>query len=265
MAKLSRIAKYEELRNKLQNDAESDIKSNELNEFATRLNKFDSNTVKDIKFENNKIHDPIHNRREEYLNTSSIKIPSSNHSSTFDNEYLDEYINEVKQYNKNQGLLVSDDTQKNILNELYGERPIPKKPYKETETSEIPFKNSSAAFANPYSALSDDDLEKTRSNIAAEVKSLISGNTAEFDLDKDIDMNLAKQLEIQKTESQKIIEETDKMKLQLDEYGDTLSDFDDKVENANRILNFVLIIMIFALVIVIGLLIYWNLLNRGII
>lgn len=263
MAKLSRLEKYEELRNKLQNDSESEIKTADLSEYANKLNKIDS-SFKTMEISDTGSHDPIHARREEYFNTTGIpkqKIPASNHSKTFDNEYLDEYINEVKQYNKEQGLLVSDDTQKNILNELYGERPRFDKPYPTKHTSEIPFKK---AFNNPYSSLSDDDLEKTRSNIAAEVQSLINENN-EYNFDNNLDPTLARQLEIQKTERQKIIEETDRMKLQLDEYEENLTEFDDKVENTHRILNFVLIVMIFALIIIIGFVVYWILLKEGII
>ncbi|MCI6272968.1 MAG: hypothetical protein MR601_08490 [Erysipelotrichaceae bacterium] len=267
MAKLSRLAKYEELRNKLQNDSESDIKSNDLSEYANKLNRIDSNSFKAMERSESGNHDPIHARREEYLNTTSIpkqKVPTSAHSNSFDNEYLDEYINEVKQYNKQQGLIVSEDTQRNILSEIYGDRKKVEKPYPSqiNHTSEIPFKKS---MTNPYSSLSDDDLEATRNTIALEVQSLINANN-EYNLDNEnTNSDLARQFEYQQTERKKLIEETDKMKLQLDEYEDNLSEFDDKVENTNRILNFVLIIMIFVLIVILGFVIYWVLLNKGII
>lgn len=266
MAKLSRIAKYEDLRNKLQNDSESEIKSNDLSEYANKLNRIDANAFKEMGFSDTLNHDPIHARREEYLNVSSIpkqKVPTSAYTKTFDNEYLDEYINEVKQYNKDQGLLASDDTQKNILTELYGQKAPVSKPYAtSSKTSEIP--NFVSSTNNPYSSLSDDDLEKTRNNIAAEVQSLINENINNK-YDNDFNIDYSRQIDEQNTQNQKLMEETDRMKMKLDEYNDNLYDVDDKVENTNRILNFVLIVMICLLLVVIGFIIYWILLNRGII
>ena len=59
MPKYSRTAKYEELRNKLQNDSEPAITSKELSEYANRLNRIDANnfeSMNNISVE----HDPIH-------------------------------------------------------------------------------------------------------------------------------------------------------------------------------------------------------------
>lgn len=269
MSKFSRVARYEDLRNRLHNDVDNEIKSNDLSDFANKLNKIDSNSFKPMESNVQMDHDPIHKKRKEYLNnTTSIqkpKIPTSAQTNAFDNEYLDEYISEVKQYNRDQGLLVSDDTGKNILNEIYGDKvPVINKPYQnkmENTVPDIPFQTPSV---NPYSDFSDEDLEKTRSDIALEVQNLINSNTL-YDPVQETSTPVQNDNDFDKSQRDKLIEETDKMRLQLDEYEDNLDDVEDKIQSTNRILNFILVLLIFALIVVLGFVVYWILLNKGII
>ena len=61
MEKLSRTKKYQELRDRLQNDAESQVVSKDLSQFQNRLNRLDVmhfDTASD-----KEEHDPIHARR----------------------------------------------------------------------------------------------------------------------------------------------------------------------------------------------------------
>lgn len=233
----SRVQKYENLRNKLQNNSDvkssTDISSEVIKSVTNRINN-------DVIVED---HDPIHAKREEYLsNTANILKPKiSTVTSNFDNEYLDEYINEVKQYNKEKGNTVSEDTTQNILNNLYDIKP-------DVTDDHLEVKN-----INPYKNLSDDELEKTRNDIALEVKNLINNKP------------------IFETEDEEVEEEnistTSKQNLNIikDEYDDDLDDYDDKPSSTNRILNFALVVLILACLVVIAVLIYWILLNKGII
>lgn len=275
MSKLSRVAKYEELRNRLHSDAESEISSKDLTDYANKLNRIDSKSFKPMDSDLYVDHDPIHAKREEYLsNTTSmskLNIPSFNQNSTFDNEYLDEYINEVKQYNKDQGLLVSDDTGKNILNGIYGDKiPVINKPFQQPKNFDqdniSSFQNDSFNAVNPFSALSDEDLEKTRSDIASEVQNLIKNKPIYDPLsENDNTYDYNEQLNYTNIKGTSLQEETEKIKLQLDEYEDNLDDVEDKIQNTNRILNFILILLIFALIVVLGFVVYWIMLNKGII
>ena len=211
MPKYSRTAKYEELRNKLQNDSEPAITSKELSEYANRLNRIDANnfeSMNNISVE----HDPIHQRREVTFNSDFASKPLNKpeeFTTKFNNEYMDEYINEVKQYNFDKGLLVSDNTQQNILRELKGEKP--KKPVK-TDYDTIDLKNT-------------------------------------IRQEKDV--------------HEKLLNETNQMKAQMDEYEDNLTDVSDKMQHTTRILNFVLVVLIFALLVVLGVVAYMVLLNKG--
>ena len=51
--------------------------------------------------------------------------------------------------------------------------------------------------------------------------------------------------------------ETTQMRAQLDDYEDNLSEVSDKMRQTNRILNIVLVILIIALAMIVGVVIYW--------
>lgn len=144
MTKYSRTQKYEELRNHLQNDSESDIKSRDLSGYEKRLNHINSDNFEEPEDYQAEDHDPIHARRRQYLDhpeeeeaaqpkadesSSLSQKENENYTNTFDDSYLNDYINEVKQYNIDQGNALTGNTDLNILKSLRGERPAPKKPY----------------------------------------------------------------------------------------------------------------------------------------
>ena len=121
MEKLSRTKKYQALRESLQNDAESQVVSKDLTSFQDRLNRLDV-----MHFDTEQIgtdHDPVHARRTNYFEeTPAVKEEvviepvvieeaeiEKTTQYTFNNEYLDEYISEVKEYNKNKGLPEDND------------------------------------------------------------------------------------------------------------------------------------------------------------
>ena len=62
---------------------------------------------------------------------------------------------------------------------------------------------------------------------------------------------------------EKLLNETNQMKAQMDEYEDNLTDVSDKMQHTTRILNFVLVVLIFALLVVLGVVAYMVLLNKG--
>ena len=107
MAKYSRTEKYEELRSRLQNNHEEGVlpQTKELAAFEKRLKK-----INDADYEEDKVsadlHDPIHARRQQYLEEDVLNpnddrvLPlfgnDPSKTSSFDNEYLDDYIKEIK-------------------------------------------------------------------------------------------------------------------------------------------------------------------------
>ncbi len=160
----SRTRKYEELRNKLQNDAEEDIRTGDLSGFEERLNRIDPNSFEaPMEYTGARDYDPVHARnndprpvvkpfqdadsvfekprvqaqaREKVdLNDVSFLKGNANDTNIFDNDYLSEYLREVKEYNVQQGNAFTQDTDVNVLKSLRGEVTTPRRPYSDPDSS----------------------------------------------------------------------------------------------------------------------------------
>lgn len=208
MGKYSRTRKYEELRNRMQNENETDITNHEFAQMNRRMNELNGTNLTTDAAQD---HDPIHARfpaaadtpKEAPVSSIAASLPdfdtgflrnNENFTNTFNNEYLNEYIREAKQYNVDHGTALSGNTNINILRTIRGEQPAlaPAKPYEDKDKKEdtIPVfdtpKKEEQSFAT--NTLSDflDSLENTeevqtgsettgmtREDIAAEVQNLI--------------------------------------------------------------------------------------------
>ena len=271
MEKLSRTKKYQALRESLQNDAESQVVSKDLTSFQDRLNRLDV-----MHFDTEQIgtdHDPVHARRTNYFEETPVvkeevviepvvieeaEIEKTTQY-TFNNEYLDEYISEVKEYNKNKGLLKKDDTAMNILEGLkQKEEPIAE-PLVSGEP-EVDYSNDMDAtipFVFPR--------EKTVSEVSEEVKNLVMDVEDEPVVEEKSAMAKAVEAELEKelkVETEKKAEKAEKKVVVVEEDDE---DDDDSMGTANKILNVVLVLLILALLVVLGVVVYWTLMNRGII
>ncbi len=302
MAKYSRTQKYEDLRNKLQNDSETDIHTNDLSKFEKRLNQINANnfeapgeTVKSADA------DPIHARRQaqyEPVTVQTEKEPvldksfmrgNENYTNAFNNEYLNEYIKEVKQYNIDQGNAFSTDTDLNILKSLKGEKPAvqaPSKPFAEDRTRDvpqvsrpvktaqeedsgnIPFFSSGSDFAEETNEQPlSDTRTMTKEDIAAEVQRLIQGSVKSEPVKQapQVKQKPASVYDDERSARQQLLNETTQMRAQLDDYEDNLTEVSDKMNHTNKVLNIVLVILIVVLSFVLAVVVYWLLLQRGII
>lgn len=175
MAGLSRTEKYKDLRSRLQDDTGSELSTKDLNPYETRLNQIDANNfaAPDTAMDDEHsathareltrkipIQQPLHRTQHEHVEPSLNDgfTDNENYSAAFDNDYLNQYIREVKQYNLEQGSALSDNTQINVLRQLeknkngdaaepyakFGNSPLnmPKVPAeldKPVQTAEIPF------------------------------------------------------------------------------------------------------------------------------
>lgn len=301
MAKLSRTEKYKDLRESLQNDVGQEIESDDLTEFQNRLNQLAPDHFEAPRTQGNKATDRSASlaHRAEYDNTSSFEdtpMPDFRFSQnsyqntdtlpTYSNDYLERYINEVKQYNIDRGNAVSEDTQVNILNRIHQSDPdeIPDKPYpnekrrqpaQERDTTEVPFFRSRSASSEPaYSAPASDTPRNVR-DIASQVQELVSNEPAPAEEEEQPFVNtntrtplmdsedFNKHLEMERTTRQQLLNETTQLRAQLDDYEDNLSEVSDKMRHTNQILNIVLLVLIVALVIILALVIYWIVLSNG--
>ena len=249
MEKISRVKKYQNLRESLQNDAETKIETPDLSEFANRLNKIDANQFEKIEIEDVN-HDPIHARRNRYL-TESGDIQEDLGKTTqfsFNNEYLDEYISEVKQYNKNKGLLKNEDTSLNILENMKQDKV-----------------NYSDFMMEKENVQSDVKMQ----DISADVQSLVSQSFNEFtrfEEEEIIDEIVEEEVKPRNVKKIKADDAASlRKKLQDYDYEDEDEDDEDEDENrgSNKILNVILIVLILALFILLGVVLYWILLSNG--
>ena len=177
MQNMSRKAKYEKLRQELQNDAESQISTKGISAYAERLSRLDTTATEQLEVKEEENHDPIHLRREAYFADETQKEKANPTAASFNNEYLDEYISEVKEYNKQRGLLASEDTQVNILKQLREQSSI--RPFEEKMVSTSK-DNLLDDMDIPSFVLPEDDT--LRNTISMEVKQLLdqSGNSGEM-------------------------------------------------------------------------------------
>lgn len=284
MSELSRMKKYEDLRNKLQEVDES-VSTKELSRFEKRLNELDSNNFSMSNRVLNDDHSAVHARN----NTSSIDLSRKNYENTSainnTNSIYDEYINEVKQYNLEQGNAVSTNTSVNVLNQIREEikKPNNQKPYlsnyqkKEntnpTFENDLPFLNNNrknidlintekiavVEEEHPF----EDSQTMSKDDIMAEVQSLVNGNLKESNSPMGTD-TFQRHISADRTAQQQLLNETTQMRAQLDDYEDNLSEVNGKVHEVLRLSNIILTVFIFFLVVALICFIYLVILSRGV-
>ena len=128
MAKLSRMKKFEAYRNQIQYGNEDSITSDDLSDFTNRLNRIEPSLASDVAStrRNNESNTPSRMRTYDSVQQARGNVANPNRSintntaknETFKNEYLDEFLDEVKKYNVEQGYAENEDTQLNIISSL---------------------------------------------------------------------------------------------------------------------------------------------------
>lgn len=235
MAELSRIKKYKELRESIAQDLDSNdvTTTKELSRFQKRLNQIDANNFRRSGDYTESASEGVHRRVSAPItNVEPVKpvisepVTSFEHEEPpptladfeagafttvndlagYDNDYLDQYIREVKQYNIEQGNSSLENTSMDILRKIKGDttaskkiqeaRKTPvKKPYSNsTGTTDIPFMSSNkqrtaqparpvdpskqdTLFDVPYTGDNNhlnDPMSLTKEDIMAEVKNLMN-------------------------------------------------------------------------------------------
>ena len=235
MAELSRIKKYKDLRESIAQDLDSNdvTTTKELSRFQKRLNQIDANNFHRSGDYTESASEGVHRR----VSTPITKVEpvqpvisepvtafeheepaptladfeagaftTVNDLAGYDNDYLDQYIREVKQYNIEQGNSSLENTSMDILRKIKGDtaaskkiqeaRKTPvKKPYSNsTGTTDIPFMSSNKQrttqpakpvvpsqqdnlFDVPYTGDNNhvnDPMSLTKEDIMAEVKNLMN-------------------------------------------------------------------------------------------
>lgn len=236
MSEFSRVKKYAQLREELANDNESEVKSEALAPYADRLSRIDTRYQP---METPKAtHSPLHTRNAAY---APVDEPVTFEESTFNNEYLDQFIEEVKQYNMRKGYRKSDDTKSEVL-------------LKVKEISE-PQKSQPQPMAIKHDIETDDFVENDQT-ISMQVQQLVNDDDFEEEILPVVNFNDLNNEFLQKTQE---------LNMKLEAYQHEMTEVNDRVINTNRLLNFLIALLILGLVVVMGVVIYWILLVRGII
>lgn len=328
MEKLSRVQKFENLRKTIEDEAlVSDDNSNKhMTSYIDKVNSVEP-TLLNFSNDENDVYIPERERREFPQNLEQ----NFNSMDDFRNEYLDDFINEVREYNIQKGNRESDNTQIDILNQLHAVNHPKRSEYVETiheSNSEVMKGSTQNDIAAQVKSLIDEgddsyfDLanqmqeplleaqtqELYGMNLNKDLSKLENNNTniEKGNLNRSLDsfssskvpnstnvtqvMNLSqmqahteekaikdslvndpkeerklevknevqlKEEERERALHQKLVEETQQLRVQLNEYEDDLNDLSEGVEKTNRMLNIILGFLILALLVIIGIIIFW--------
>lgn len=272
MAELSRIKKFEDLRESIQNDREGEIHSEALSPFAQRLSRID-NTFKPAREQASSApHQSQHGKRDVRFDTQPYEPTGV---STFRNEFLDDFLEEVKNYNIKKGYRGYEDTQSNIITGAVKESKT--KEFSkdgqsvvaslQKESRKIEYNNDSQPvyFAPPKPLVIEEpeDLSDDEINLTNEIKQVIFANEKEEPLSVLGMPNIAP---VPSTDNFKeVLEETQKLRVQLDEYEKELNGMTMNVSKSNRLLNLIVIVLVLVLIMMLGMAVFWVLTSRGLI
>lgn len=226
METLSRVKKNQVLRDTIENDREEELVSPALSSYAERLNKINPMLTRSSGSSSNSSYQALHSRREKSLNLESTNVQSIN--DTFEPNYINEFLEEVRNYNLKKGYRTEFDTDLEILNKH--------------EVNEVKREDITSVLNSHKS----DDLTQ-------EIKKIIENDFNEIDVNEDNESDDINQ----------VLEETQKLRVQLNDYEKELIDMNESVMSSHRVLNIVVFILVLVLVVMLGFAIYWVLYSKG--
>lgn len=243
MEKLSRVKKYENLRNQI------DMNTNDE---AVNMNRVDP-----IIFKKMDVQEETPRREKE------ITIRKPNESDTFVNEYMDDLIRDVKQYNRDKGLLHNDITELDILNQLKNPTRLKREDYVKTIEEEPKVDENTIIQSKKEIAMQIQELLKEENNAGmnvSKVEPVIEEKNEDFST---IEMNKTIEIldeKVNDEEIQRLNEQTQQMKIVIEKHEEEMNEISEGIDKTNKLLNVLLVILVLALFAVIGFTIFmiWN-------
>ena len=226
METLSRVKKNQVLRNTIENDREEELVSPALSSYAERLNKINPMLTRSSSLSSNTSYQALHSRREKSLNLD--KTNSESFDDSFEPNYINEFLEEVRTYNLKKGYRTEFDTDLEILNKH--------------DVNDI------KKDVNTNTIKSDKNEDLTQ-----EIKMIIENDF------KDEEVNEIKESD----DINQVLEETQKLRVQLNDYEKELIDMNESVMSSHRVLNIVVFILVLVLIVMLGFAIYWVLYSKG--
>ena len=247
MEKLSRVKKYENLRRQI-----------------------DTNTIEE---NNTEKSDPVLFKKMELteevppLREREFSLPKKD-SDTFVNEYMDDLIRDVKQYNREKGLLQSDITEIDILNQLKNPARLRREDYVKTIEEEPKIDENTLVQSKKEIAMQIQELLKEENTSGMNVTKVepaeeATASKSDEELKTDEDENaVSKDIEAAQ-HIQMLNEQTQQMKIKIEKQEEEMNELSSDIDKTNRLLNIILLILVIALFAVIGFTVFMILRNSG--
>jgi DNA repair ATPase RecN len=226
METLSRVKKYQALRNEIENDREEELVSPALSSYAERLNKIDPLLSKQSTQGRNESYEALHFRREQAINTNDEFVDKP-----LETDYIQEFLEEVRNYNLSKGYRKEFDTELDILKK-HGPVGLP--------------------VNETIKPLVDDS--PVNDDLTLQIKTLI-----ENDFEEAEELSNSNEPE----ELTQVLEETQKLRIQLSDYEKELVNMNESVLSSHRVLNMVVFFLVLVLIVMLGFAIYWVLYSKG--
>lgn len=240
MEKLSRVKKYEELRNQIDTGV---IETSDDKKEPLLFKKLDIQETP---------------KREK-------EITIKKNEDTFVNEYMDDLIKDVKKYNKEKGLLQSDITEIDILNQLKNPTRLKREDYVKTieeqpKVDEATLIQSRQEIAMQIQQFLEEENEGMNVSKVEASKPEVKDEPIQEEIEDDHQtLSLSEHDET----LQRLNEQTMQMKIKIEKQEEDLADLTQDIDKTNRLLNIILVILILALFAVIGFTVYTILKNGG--
>jgi hypothetical protein len=256
--KRSRVQKHADLRDSIMRDNEEKIETKELSSFASKLHQIDDNHFESMSVASSvESHSPLHLRDSFYesedVNTEKIdslieqsSVELIEDTDSFRGNYLQEFIDEAKQYNVEKGFRVDHDTRSNLLRELRAQHIVSEEEIEQLENDD----------EHEYlETLSDDDLFQEpeivdEPEFTDPLEDSIMMKVAEYS-EEELDDNDY----FETTGNTGLLEATTRLQVQIEEQDQYVKDMGSKLDKTNKAMNVLLtmlIIFIIAIIIVVG-------------
>ena len=272
---LSRVKRYEELRKSIELEQIDDTKTTTVETQTSEILKAFDSTV----FKRSDIQDEIQAKRKKTIASShqGIDLTQVKKKDSFTNEYLDDFMKEVKEYNIKKGNRDFEDTDVDILYQLHPSSRQKRAKYVEEIKDEVNKQENEMIALEVASLL--DDVENIHEDVLDEVfeeikqeqqeekveieenQKTIESNVVVEEKQEYIDetkINLLNREELEvvkdqieevkeqsKDNHERLLDETLQMKKQLTNYEEELNDLSKGVVKTNRLLNFIFFFLIF--------------------
>lgn len=249
----SRVNKNKELYEKINLDAESTIENSKLKELSQRVNELDSQLEQTLSV-------PTFN--ESVINEEVKEVGYD----TYENEYLNSFLEEVKRYNLEKGYRQEEDTHEQILTDIhvnpglqYTEPSVNKKmvePEKQTITRPVVEDVKKEIIEEVFPNEADTSLEETISMVIQDMGIYDSSEqTNEYDgetvvINSEPTVNREKEL----------LEETMTLKHLITEQEEEIETLQKEKDKTGQMLNITIVLLVFT-IIVLSVIIVLNLIN----